>query len=224
MYVYLLENTVTGKRYVGQTCMPLRKRFRSHLSQARNDARLKSPLKSAFLKYGAGAFRMTLLGEYGTQSETDTAEAHFIRALNTIAPYGYNLRHGGLTGGHTEESRAKLCGIKRSEATRAKLRQIVKTPEWRARLGEARRGKPAHPDLLAGAKRARERPWSLERRQRQQGEGNPHVLLSEEQVRAVRRRYAAGGVSQQRLAEEYAVKQVTISAIVRRRTWRHLAD
>lgn len=38
----------------------------------------------------------------------------------------------------------------------------------------------------------------------------------------VRRRYAAGGISQQALADQYGVSQVNISQIVRRRSWQHV--
>lgn len=219
MYVYLLENAITGKRYVGQTRTSLRKRFGSHVSNARSDHRLKSPLKNALLKYGADAFRMTVLGEYATQAETDAAEAHFIPMLGTLAPNGYNLRHGGLEGSHSEESRAKLRGIRRSEETRAKLRGIIKSPEWRARIGDAHRGRPPHPNSLEALARGRSRP-----RAPRPGELNPRALLTAADVREIRRRYAAGEGSQQAIADEYGVKQVTVSAIVRRRTWRHVSE
>lgn len=48
------------------------------------------------------------------------------------------------------------------------------------------------------------------------------AILAEDQVREVRRRYAAGGVTQAELGREYGVSNVTISAIVRRRLWRHV--
>lgn len=46
--------------------------------------------------------------------------------------------------------------------------------------------------------------------------------LTDEQVRAIRIRYAAGDVSQQALADEYSVSQTMIGFIVRRANWSHL--
>jgi hypothetical protein len=46
--------------------------------------------------------------------------------------------------------------------------------------------------------------------------------LNDEAVADIRRRYAAGGISQAKLAEEYGVGQTKISAVVNRRTWRHI--
>jgi hypothetical protein len=54
------------------------------------------------------------------------------------------------------------------------------------------------------------------------GETHPGVKLTEEQVRAIRSRYAAGGVLQRELADEYGVNVPNISAIVNRRSWTHL--
>ncbi len=47
--------------------------------------------------------------------------------------------------------------------------------------------------------------------------------LSEEAVREIRRRYSAGGASQQSLADEYGVAQTVVSCIVRGLIWRHVA-
>lgn len=47
--------------------------------------------------------------------------------------------------------------------------------------------------------------------------------LTDAAVRAIRRRYAAGGVTQKQLAEEYGVSRTLISGIVRRVGWQHVA-
>jgi DNA-binding MarR family transcriptional regulator len=41
-----------------------------------------------------------------------------------------------------------------------------------------------------------------------------------EQVRAIRTRYARGGISQQALAREYGLAQASVCAIVRRLAWK----
>jgi DNA-binding XRE family transcriptional regulator len=55
---------------------------------------------------------------------------------------------------------------------------------------------------------------------RYRGEGNPHAKLTLAQVHDIKQRYAAGGVSQQVLADEYGVRQTTISIIVRGKKWK----
>lgn len=46
--------------------------------------------------------------------------------------------------------------------------------------------------------------------------------LTADEVRVIRERYASGAESQQRIADEYGVSQPVVSAIIRRKTWRHV--
>lgn len=50
------------------------------------------------------------------------------------------------------------------------------------------------------------------------------VKLSEDDVRMIRREYAAGDVSQTRLGQKYGVQQTGISQIVLRKTWKHVGE
>src|SRR5215471_7024046 len=54
------------------------------------------------------------------------------------------------------------------------------------------------------------------------GERHHAARLTAEQVRGIRSRYAAGGVTMQHLANEHGLGLVTIFQIIRRRTWRHI--
>lgn len=54
------------------------------------------------------------------------------------------------------------------------------------------------------------------------GESNPISRLTEDHVREIRRRYAAGGVTQRSLADEFGVDVTTVNLVVLRKTWRHV--
>ena len=54
------------------------------------------------------------------------------------------------------------------------------------------------------------------------GEKAHKAILTEAQVREIRRRYAQGGATQKYLAEAYGVKEPTIASIVSGRNWRHV--
>jgi hypothetical protein len=54
------------------------------------------------------------------------------------------------------------------------------------------------------------------------GERAGAAKLSAVNIKEIRDRYSHGGVLQRELGEEYGVNQVTISAIVRSKSWRHL--
>jgi hypothetical protein len=51
------------------------------------------------------------------------------------------------------------------------------------------------------------------------GEANPRHRLTYASVRAIRAAYARGGVTQDALAHEHGVSQVTVSRVVRGETW-----
>ena len=80
---------------------------------------------------------------------------------------------------------------------------------------------PAHLTFGSHADNMRDRN-EAGRQARQKGVDHGGAKLTEEQVLEIRRRYAAGGVSQQALGDEFGVAQHTISDIVRRRYWTHL--
>ena len=55
------------------------------------------------------------------------------------------------------------------------------------------------------------------------GEGKPLTAkLTETQVRAIRQRYAAGGVTQREIAADYGVSGSLITMIVQRKRWAHI--
>lgn len=57
---------------------------------------------------------------------------------------------------------------------------------------------------------------------RARGEANARSKLTDAAVSDIRRRYAAGGVSQQDLADEYGIQQSQISRVIRRTIWQHV--
>lgn len=54
------------------------------------------------------------------------------------------------------------------------------------------------------------------------GSNHPTAMLNEEQVVAIRTRYAAGGVFQRELAAEFGITISAVSMIVNNRCWKHL--
>jgi hypothetical protein len=56
------------------------------------------------------------------------------------------------------------------------------------------------------------------------GETQPMHKLTEQQVLEIRARYAAGGITYERLAPEFGVHPQTVGPIVRRKRWKHLEE
>jgi group I intron endonuclease len=136
MIIYLITNTINGKRYVGQTITDLTHRWKQHLADTRRGR--QSRLCSAIRKYGPEKFSLQILSVATTHEQLDFLEKNFIAELQTNdRTYGYNMANGGteavMTGRHhSEEARKKMSearqgrapwnvGLHHSEATRNKI-------------------------------------------------------------------------------------------------------
>src|ERR1700688_540434 len=91
MIVYLITNTVNGKRYIGQTSLTLGERWSLHKSRHSQC----TAIKSAVDKYGFSNFEISILFDNLTKELADELEKEYIVRYNSHPPYGYNLTDGG---------------------------------------------------------------------------------------------------------------------------------
>jgi group I intron endonuclease len=134
-YVYLILNTVNGKRYVGQTIRSLKARWRQH----KHSAKIGSfyPIHSALRKYGADKFTITLLETViGSREDLSCVEKRHIQQLASLSPLGYNLSEGGEGVDFT------------NPVIREKHRQSVRnrSPEWQQHTVEAAQRRASDPE------------------------------------------------------------------------------
>jgi group I intron endonuclease len=99
MIIYLITNTINGKKYVGQHCGTTDSRWKQHLAAALKLEDPK-PLYAAIRKYGADKFKYEVLEVLGSEADEkllDEREIHFIKEYNTYIGngQGYNLTLGG---------------------------------------------------------------------------------------------------------------------------------
>ncbi len=102
--IYLITCLINGKKYVGQTTQPLKKRITQH-------KRGTLYIDKAIQKYGWKNFTVQVLEECETQEQLNEREIFWIAALNSKVPNGYNITNGGegnLGWKHTPESIAKM--------------------------------------------------------------------------------------------------------------------
>jgi group I intron endonuclease len=105
MFVYLITNTINGKRYVGQTKNTLEQRWKSHRSRSGCTI-----LYNAIQKYGADNFIVESICEPPTVELAHEMEKYFIVVYNSKTPNGYNMTDGGEGAVNpTPESRAKMA-------------------------------------------------------------------------------------------------------------------
>ena len=144
---------VNGKRYVGQTVQPLKRRFNEHVKG-------NYPIGHAIRRYGRENFYCGVIKTCSSKAELDYWEKYFIAALKSKKPYGYNLTDGGegTVGYHpTPEMRAKQSAIHKGKPhspewcakIAAALAGKPKSPEHRAKVAATRRGKSLSPEHVA---------------------------------------------------------------------------
>jgi group I intron endonuclease len=111
MIIYLIENLVNHKRYVGKTIQTLEERFYQHCS--RNIPTM--PITSAIKKYGSDNFKISILENVTDENSLNSREIFWIEEMNPE----YNILKGG-NGGKTKG----FSGRKHSETTKAKMKTI----------------------------------------------------------------------------------------------------
>jgi len=83
-------------------------RFRCHISEAFSTKKNQSHyLNNAIRKYGIESFTVDLL-EYCEILNADERETYYIKELNSLYPNGYNLKNGGTTFTHCDESKKRV--------------------------------------------------------------------------------------------------------------------
>lgn len=131
--VYKLTNSVTGKSYIGQTTQNIVERFQDHRARAKGAEKNRSAIHHAIARYGWETFHKSVIEICQSQEELDSAEQHWIKFFNTIAPNGYNIAAGGSGGGAmTAEIKEKIAKAKRGKPRDAKTLAALAA----ARLGK----------------------------------------------------------------------------------------
>lgn len=158
-YIYITENNVNGKKYIGQ------KKSNKFLKEKYLGS--GSLLRKAILKYGKENFTVKMLCECDSKEELDEMEIYFIKFYNAQEDTNfYNLTKGGESGlggpkfkghKHTEESKQKISnsvskekngfyGKKHSEETRLIMKDKARnrgpvSQETREKLSKIRKGR-----------------------------------------------------------------------------------
>lgn len=132
MIIYLIENLINHKVYIGQTIVSIKQRMQGHRRDfnrfIKGDLPCSSRLYAAIKKYGWGNFSENIIQtEINTQKELDDAEIYWIDKYKaTDSNYGYNIERGGKAKGKvSDETKIKISiahiGKHHTEETRRKI-------------------------------------------------------------------------------------------------------
>lgn len=165
-WIYILENKINGKCYVGQTIQELYRRLTYHRYSS------EYPIGNAIRYYGWNNFN--IYSFECDECDLDYFEIGFIRQMKTLSPNGYNLTLGGnknkivskqtklkmsknhydVSGKnnpfygkkHTKESKMKMSESSRGQRSWCVGKTFSK--EYRKKLSEAHKGKMTGIDHL----------------------------------------------------------------------------
>jgi group I intron endonuclease len=121
--IYLVENTVNFKIYIGKTINSVERRWGNHVSAALRG----SPFyfHNAIRKYGADAFEISILETVDDPGVLNEREIHWIATLHP----DYNMTPGGdgfIAGHkHSAEHRQKLSDANRGRKLSAESKQKI---------------------------------------------------------------------------------------------------
>lgn len=160
MYVYLIQNVVNGKCYVGQTVQKLKRYFDYNVRCALNGRDYKPALYAAIRKYGKESFTIRAISTCAEKDEMDKAEKAYIVFFGTRSrKLGYNLTDGGdgtVGAERTDEWKAniskglvgKTWSAERKAASSAARKGKVLTEEHKIKIGQGVKGQKKPPQWI----------------------------------------------------------------------------
>lgn len=136
--IYLVQNLVNGKKYVGLTTGSIAARWKSHCKSDNGC----SALANAIAKHGANSFSISELDVAYTHAQLNEMERQYVLLHQSLVPNGYNIKEGGGSAGRWSPYLAeKMQAAFARPGVRAKMRANIisrwKDPAERARLSAA---------------------------------------------------------------------------------------
>lgn len=111
MFIYVIENTINGKQYVGQTTKSTpQQRFNEHLHYLRKGTHRNKHLQHAWNKDGEDKFEFRILKECTNRSELNKEEERLIKYRGD-----YNIAPGGDNKETSLETRIKIANANRKK-------------------------------------------------------------------------------------------------------------
>ena len=108
MIVYIINNLINGKYYIGKTLFTAKERWKQHISEAKQH-RNNVYFYKAIRKYGADNFKVDVICTANSPEQLSILENIWIVCLRSFDPkIGYNATFGGEGARLTDEVKIKI--------------------------------------------------------------------------------------------------------------------
>lgn len=150
--VYVIENLVNGKKYVGSAARSFKERWKTHKCILKKGSHHSRHLQRAFNKHGEENFKFNILGYY-PPCFVLKAEQHFIDVLKP--EYNISPTAGNMTGFvHDENSRKKNSEKKKlwfsvpenQKKNSERMKEISQRPGYKDKMSERSKKFFANPE------------------------------------------------------------------------------
>lgn len=142
-YIYVIENLVNGKMYIGQTTNRRGARGLMTLNSLKNCYKDNLHLISSFKKYGIDTFKRDIIDSVKNKKKLDEKEVFYIKKFNTLNPnFGYNIREGGSNGKLSDMTKKKMSEAHKGERNIMYGKHHIK--KTKEKISEARKGKASY--------------------------------------------------------------------------------
>ncbi|MBQ2397792.1 MAG: GIY-YIG nuclease family protein [Bacteroidales bacterium] len=133
--IYMYENLINHKKYIGQTTKPILERHKNHKSQKYN-----SYFHNALSKYGEECFEITIL-DYGFDAdELNAKEQYWINFYETLKS-GYNLTAGGKGSSGYKHSKETIQYLKEiNSGSNNPMFGRIRSPQQRINMSRSKIG------------------------------------------------------------------------------------
>ena len=157
--IYVIENTINLKKYVGQTSKDLELRWSRHKRASEYSKNM--PIGAALRKHGKENFSIRELERVDSMEDANLREIYWANFYNSFSPNGYNLKAGGRLHAQTsEETKRRISESNKgkivSEATRLKssLSHLGNklSEETKAKMSATNSGKKPHKNTVDAAR------------------------------------------------------------------------
>lgn len=148
MIIYKIRNLINGMLYIGQTTQSLSERWWQHCNRCPSQSH-RSYIYNAIREYGPNNFVVEEIDKATNLDDLNLKEETYIKAFNTIAPYGYNLHPGG---------KGKTC----HPDTKIKISQSLKGRPIKNRMNGAPKGRPVSEERkarISATMTGKPQPW-----------------------------------------------------------------
>ena len=204
--IYIAENKVNGKLYVGMTSKPLPQRKACHLYDARNGSDFD--FHRAIRKLGPEAFEWKEVAQIDSRDKAEELEEFLIEELDTFNGDGYNCTPGGIGVGSGEDH---LYAIATDEEV---IQAVVKYRTTKATLAEIADELGVTKSIIGRWNRGESRSYLIPEIKRRVEEAGGSVIkdpVSDEEAISAVVKYRTTKATQQEIADELGVTKHTIS-------------